>query len=68
MWGLNKIADEGLAEVRYGDYFDVPQSGFDAVPSIGLTEHIGVANYPAYFRFLRQPLARFRCWPARLRA
>src|SRR4029434_6308983 len=49
------IADEGLAdlaEVRHGDYRDVPQSGFDAVSSIGLTEHIGVANYPAYFRFL----------------
>ena len=24
--------------------------------SIGLTEHIGVANYPAYFRFLRSKL------------
>ena len=55
-WGQNKIADEGLAdlaEVRHGDYRDVPQSGFDAVSSIGLTEHIGVANYPAYFRFLK---------------
>ena len=58
-WGQNKIADEGLAdlaEVRYGDYRDVPQSGFDAVSSIGLTEHIGVANYPAYFRFLKSKL------------
>src|SRR5215218_5846829 len=58
-WGQNKIADEGLAdraEVRYGDYRDVPQSSFDAVSSIGLTEHIGVANYPAYFRFLKSKL------------
>ena len=58
-WGQNKIADEGLAdlaEVRHGDYRDVPQSGFDAVSSIGLTEHIGVANYPAYFRFLKSKL------------
>ena len=58
-WGQNKIADEGLtdlAEVRYGDYRDVPESGFDAVSSIGLTEHIGVANYPAYFRFLKSKL------------
>ena len=30
--------------------------GFDAVSSIGLTEHIGVRNYPAYFRFLRDRL------------
>ena len=35
------------------DYRDVAEGGFDAVSSIGLTEHIGVANYPAYFRFLR---------------
>ena len=58
-WGQNKIADEGLAdlaEVRHGDYRDVLQSGFDAVSSIGLTEHIGVANYPAYFRFLQSKL------------
>jgi cyclopropane-fatty-acyl-phospholipid synthase len=58
-WGQNKIADEGLsdlAEVRHGDYRDVPESGFDAVSSIGLTEHIGVANYPAYFRFLKSRL------------
>ena len=58
-WGQNKIADEGLAdlaEIRHGDYRDVPQSGFDAVSSIGLTEHIGVANYPAYFRFLKSKL------------
>src|SRR5215218_957201 len=58
-WGQKKIADEGLtglAEVRYGDYRDVPQSAFDAVASIGLTEHIGVTNYPAYFRFLKSRL------------
>ena len=29
------------------------RSGFDAVSSIGLTEHIGVRNYPSYFRFLQ---------------
>ena len=58
-WGQNKIADEGLAdlaEVHHGDYRDVPQSGFDALSSIGLTEHIGVANYSAYFRFLKSKL------------
>jgi cyclopropane-fatty-acyl-phospholipid synthase len=58
-WAQNKIADEGLAglaEVGYGDYRDVPESAFDAVASIGLTEHIGVANYPTYFRFLKSKL------------
>ena len=55
-WAQRAIADEGLsalAEVRHGDYRDVRESGFDAVSSIGLTEHIGVANYPAYFAFLQ---------------
>ncbi len=46
-----------LAEVRHTDYRDVRESGFDAVSSIGLTEHIGgVANYPAYFDFLKTKL------------
>ncbi len=58
-WAQQAIADEGLselAEVRHGDYRDVRETGFDAVSSIGLTEHVGVANYPAYFRFLRSRL------------
>jgi len=58
-WAQRAIADEGLsglAEVRHGDYRDVHEGGFDAVSSIGLTEHIGVGNYPAYFGFLRDRL------------
>ena len=42
--------------MRHLDYRDVLESGFDAVSSIGLTEHIGVRNYPAYFAFLRDRL------------
>ena len=45
-----------LAEVRHCDYRDVAESGFDAVSSIGLTEHIGIRSYPAYFSFLRDRL------------
>ncbi|MCB1290949.1 MAG: class I SAM-dependent methyltransferase, partial [Mycobacterium sp.] len=59
LWGQKAIAEEGLAEfaeIRHGDYRDVLEGGFDAVSSIGLTEHIGVSNYPAYFRFLRSKL------------
>ena len=41
-----------LAEVRHLDYRDVPETGFDAVSSIGLTEHIGKAQLPGYFEFL----------------
>ena len=58
-WAGKAIAEEGLsgaAEVRHSDYRNVREVGFDAVSSIGLTEHIGVRNYPSYFRFLRSRL------------
>jgi len=58
-WARQAIQDEGLAElaeVRHTDYRDVREVGFDAVSSIGLTEHIGVRNYPAYFGFLNSKL------------
>ncbi|MFC6420568.1 class I SAM-dependent methyltransferase [Ornithinimicrobium tianjinense] len=57
-WAREKIEAEGLSgvEVRHSDYRDVTERGFDAVSSIGLTEHIGVRNYPAYFGFLRDRL------------
>jgi cyclopropane-fatty-acyl-phospholipid synthase len=58
-WASAAIEREGLtgrAEVRHGDYRDVAEAGFDAVSSIGLTEHIGVRNYPAYFEFIRSRL------------
>jgi cyclopropane-fatty-acyl-phospholipid synthase len=54
-WAQKAIAEAGLselAEVRHMDYRDVSESGFDAVSSIGLTEHIGKANLPSYFSFL----------------
>jgi cyclopropane-fatty-acyl-phospholipid synthase len=50
-WARKPVAEDGLAdrvEVRHGDYRDVTEDGFDAVSSIGLTEHIGVAQLPAY--------------------
>ncbi|WP_432558214.1 class I SAM-dependent methyltransferase [Granulicoccus sp. GXG6511] len=58
-WARAAIEREGLgdlAEVRHGDYREATETGFDAVSSIGLTEHIGVANYPAYFTHLRDRL------------
>ncbi|HET6258071.1 cyclopropane-fatty-acyl-phospholipid synthase family protein [Pseudonocardia sp.] len=42
----------GLAEVRHLDYRDAPESEFDAISSIGLTEHIGKAQLPNYFSSL----------------
>jgi cyclopropane-fatty-acyl-phospholipid synthase len=58
-WAQHAIATENLkgdADVRYGDYRDVTENGFDAVSSIGLLEHIGVRNYPDYFTFLQSRL------------
>jgi cyclopropane-fatty-acyl-phospholipid synthase len=58
-WAQQAIEAEGLselAEVRHCDYRDVRESGFDAISSIGLTEHIGVKNYPAYFGSLKSKL------------
>jgi len=58
-WGQKAIVDAGLAdlaEVRHLDYRDVPETGFDAISSIGLTEHIGAANLPSYFTFLHSKL------------
>ncbi|GAA1294848.1 cyclopropane-fatty-acyl-phospholipid synthase [Planotetraspora silvatica] len=54
-WAQKAIAEAGLselAEVRYMDYRDVPETGFDRVSSIGLTEHIGKEQLPSYFSFL----------------
>jgi len=58
-WAQAKIVEEGLqelAEVRHSDYRDIAESGFDALSSIGLTEHIGVQNYPSYFGFIKSKL------------
>jgi cyclopropane-fatty-acyl-phospholipid synthase len=58
-WAKERIAEDGLghlAEVRFSDYRDVTEGDFDAVSSIGLTEHIGKANLPAYFSFLASRL------------
>ncbi|QFZ23098.1 SAM-dependent methyltransferase [Saccharothrix syringae] len=58
-WARKAIAEAGLsdlAEVRHLDYRDVREGDFDAVSSIGLTEHIGKAKLPAYFRALHRKL------------
>ncbi|WP_051549252.1 SAM-dependent methyltransferase [Nocardioides sp. URHA0032] len=58
-WAQHRIKEEGLdhlAEVRFMDYRHVEETGFDAISSIGLTEHIGVKNYPSYFSWIRDHL------------
>jgi cyclopropane-fatty-acyl-phospholipid synthase len=64
-WGQKRIADLGLssvAEIRHDDYRNVAETGFDAISSIGLTEHVGAKNLGSYVRFLAtrtRPQGRF---------
>jgi cyclopropane-fatty-acyl-phospholipid synthase len=58
-WGQEAVERDGLGhlvDIRYQDYRDVAETGFDRISSIGLTEHIGYDNYPAYFSFLKSRL------------
>jgi cyclopropane-fatty-acyl-phospholipid synthase len=58
-WGAARMEREGLAgqvRILHSDYRDAPGSDYDAVSSIGLMEHVGVRNYPAYFGFLKGKL------------
>jgi cyclopropane-fatty-acyl-phospholipid synthase len=58
-WAQKAIVERGLAdraEVRFLDYRDVPETNFDAVSSIGLTEHIGRRQLGAYFTRLARKL------------
>ncbi|HJE89723.1 MAG TPA: class I SAM-dependent methyltransferase [Dietzia timorensis] len=58
-WAQAEIEKQGLgefAEVRLQDYRDVPEGQFDAISSIGITEHVGRDNYSAYFEKLRSLL------------
>lgn len=55
IWGQHAIKEaglEGVADIRFSDYRDVPETDFDAVSAIGITEHIGRQNYASYFSFL----------------
>lgn len=45
------VADEGLSEqveIRVQDYRDIDDGPFDAISSIGMAEHVGMAMLPTY--------------------
>jgi cyclopropane-fatty-acyl-phospholipid synthase len=51
-WGEKAVAEAGLAdrvEIRLEDYRDVGDGPYDAVSSIGMFEHVGLANLRLYF-------------------
>lgn len=54
-WGQKVVAESGLTgqvDIRHQDYRAVPETGFDAISSIGLTEHVGIKGLPDYARRL----------------
>ncbi|MGZ6826640.1 MAG: class I SAM-dependent methyltransferase [Mycobacteriales bacterium] len=54
-WGRKAAAERGLSDrvdLRFSDYRDVQETGFDAISSIGLTEHIGLGQLSSYASFL----------------
>jgi cyclopropane-fatty-acyl-phospholipid synthase len=58
-WARAAVEREGLSsqvQVLHDDYRDAPGEQYDAVSSIGLLEHVGVRQYPAYFGFLHSKL------------
>jgi cyclopropane-fatty-acyl-phospholipid synthase len=58
-WATDAIAREGLtdrAQVLHSDYRDAPGEDYDAISSIGLLEHVGIKQYPAYFGFMHSKL------------
>jgi cyclopropane-fatty-acyl-phospholipid synthase len=52
-YARERIAAEGLApciEIRWQDYREVPgEAEFDKIVSVGMYEHVGIANLPIYF-------------------
>jgi cyclopropane-fatty-acyl-phospholipid synthase len=56
---LAKVAARGLTdrvEIRLQDYREVPETGFDAVSSIEMGEHVGSENYPTFLAVIRDAL------------
>ena len=59
-WSRDAVAREGLAdrvEIRVQDYREVTDGPFDAISSIGMSEHVGGRELPGYFDRLRHLLA-----------
>ena len=62
-WAQKEIERRGLgdlAEVRHLDYRDTPAEQFDAVSSIGLTEHLGPGRAAGVLPVPREPAAAGR--------
>jgi cyclopropane-fatty-acyl-phospholipid synthase len=52
-FAAKRVAERGLddlVEVRYGDFRDVNDGPYDAISSIGMFEHVGLAELGHYFQ------------------
>ncbi|NMM83324.1 SAM-dependent methyltransferase [Rhodococcus sp. SRB_17] len=50
-YAKGRVSDAGLTdriEIRVQDYRDVDDGPYDAISSIGMSEHVGLANLPIY--------------------
>ena len=59
-YAAREIASRGLrerCEVRLVDYRDIPEAEpYDKIASVGMFEHVGIANFPTYFGKIRRLL------------
>ena len=54
-----RVREAGLAdrvEIRLADYRDTADGPYDKIASVGMVEHVGTPNLPAYFAHLRRLL------------
>lgn len=54
-WARRTVAMQGLAhlvEIRLVDYRDIAETGFDAISSVGMAEHVGARRLGRYFEFI----------------
>jgi len=59
-YATERIKREGLEDrckVEYRDYRDLPPDArFDKIAAVGVIEHVGIPNYPAFFGGVRKML------------
>ncbi len=59
-YACDRIRNEGLEErvtVELRDYRELPEDArYDRIVSVGMFEHIGVANFPQYFGIIKRTL------------
>jgi len=59
-WAAERIGHLGLGDrcvVEYRDWRDIPADRrYDKIAAVGIIEHVGIANYPAFFGGLRARL------------